>query len=294
MNSFRIGVIGVLVEYGGVAQAEGFLHFFEGWVIFMACTLMLAGEIWLISKLSSDARPWATIFGIDIPAPTPKDAATQRRRLPAPFLVSLVALGVWTVAAHALEGREDVIPARKTFAEFPLSIGDWRGATGRLEAIVLDELKLDDYILADYIAPGRGTVNLYTAYYATQRADQSAHSPRSCLPGGGWVMGDFGQRPLAGVAAGDGDLRVNRVIVQKGDYRQLVYYWFQQRGRNITNEYAVKWYLFADALESKRSDGALIRLTTMIAPTEDVAVGDARLLAFAAAVAPTLPAFIPD
>lgn len=294
MNSFRIGVIGVLVEYGGVAQAEGFLHFFEGWVIFMACTLLLGGEIWLISRLTGDTRPWPKIFGIELPAPTPKDAATRHRGLPAPFLASLVVVGVWTIAANVLEGREDVIPARQAFAEFPLAIGEWRGAAGRLEPIVLDELKLDDYLLADYAAPEQRAVNLYAAYYATQRADQSAHSPRSCLPGGGWVMSDFGQRRLTGVAGGTANLRVNRAVIQKGDYRQLVYYWFQQRGRDITNEYAVKWYLFVDALKGRRSDGALIRLTTALAPAEDVAAGDARLAAFAAAVTPALPAFIPD
>ncbi len=30
MNSFRIGMIGILVEYKGIEQAEGFLHDFEG------------------------------------------------------------------------------------------------------------------------------------------------------------------------------------------------------------------------------------------------------------------------
>ena len=45
MNSFRIGVIGVLVEYGGPGQAEGFLHDFEGWIIFMACIAILVLEM---------------------------------------------------------------------------------------------------------------------------------------------------------------------------------------------------------------------------------------------------------
>lgn len=33
LNSLRIGIIGFLVEKFGIAQAEGFLHYFEGWEI---------------------------------------------------------------------------------------------------------------------------------------------------------------------------------------------------------------------------------------------------------------------
>jgi EpsI family protein len=55
-------------------------------------------------------------------------------------------------------------------------------------------------------------------------------------------------------------LRVNRTVIALGESRQLVYYWFQQRGRVLTNEYLVKWYLFWDSLTRNRSDGSLVRL----------------------------------
>ncbi len=295
MNSFRIGVIGVLVENWGPEQAEGFLHFFEGWIIFMACLAILLFEIWLLAKLTNDRRPWAVMFGIEFPATTPKDVERQPRRLTAPFVAAVVlALGS-AVAAAALKDREEIIPERKAFAEFPHTVGDWSGESGRIEAIYLDELKLDDYVLIDFKQPEQpAPVNFYSAYYATQRADQSAHSPRSCLPGGGWQFKEFGQRTLDGVAGPAGPLVVNRSVIQKGEYRQLAYYWFQQRGRDITNEYAVKWYLFVDALSRRRTDGAIIRLITPLAPAEDVAAGDARLTSFARDAMPLLPDYIPN
>ena len=37
-----VGVIGVMVDYWGQSMAEGFLHDFEGWVVFMACTILSA------------------------------------------------------------------------------------------------------------------------------------------------------------------------------------------------------------------------------------------------------------
>ena len=52
MNGFRIGLVGFLVDRWGTRMAEGALHFFEGWVIFLACSAFLAGEIYLLARLS--------------------------------------------------------------------------------------------------------------------------------------------------------------------------------------------------------------------------------------------------
>jgi len=89
-------------------------------------------------------------------------------------------------------------------------------------------------------------------------------------------------------------LRVNRAVIQQGVSRQLVYYWFQQRGRDLTNEYLVKWYLFADALARNRTDGALVRLITPLAENEDLAAADARLAQFSAVALPRLASYVPN
>ena len=86
---------------------------------------------------------------------------------------------------------------------------------------------------------------------------------------------------------------VNRAIIQLGKQRQLVYYWFQQRGRIITNEYLAKWYLFQDSLTLARTDGALVRLVTPIAEGVDPAEADARLHSFLKAFYHELPDYIP-
>ena len=90
------------------------------------------------------------------------------------------------------------------------------------------------------------------------------------------------------------ELEVNRVVLQKGEYKQLVYYWFQQRGRTITNEYLVKWYLFWDALTKNRTDGALVRLATPVLASEDWEAGDARLADFSRALGGKLEKYIPN
>src|SRR3569623_1553034 len=294
MNSFRSGIIGLLVDRWGPVMAEGFLHDFEGWVVFMLSLVVLLAEILLLARLSGDRRPLIQMIGLHGPAPTPRDAPVRYRRAPMPCLAVAALLTITTIVPAALPARAEIVPARSAFAQFPSGLGGWQGRMKRLEQIYIDALKFDDYLLGNYANRNGRTVNLYAAYYDSQRKGESVHSPRSCIPGGGWEIVDIVTWPVNGVQVGGKTLQVNRVLIQKGETRQLVYYWFQQRGRVITNEYLVKWYLFWDALTRNRSDGSLIRLTTMLAPGEELAAGDGRLADFADVAVPRLHSFIPD
>ena len=294
MNSFRIGVIGVTVEYWGKAMAEGFLHDFEGWFVFMACTGILVAEMWILAKVGGDRLPLREAFGVEFPAPTPKEALIQYRTLPKPYLAAAVIILLFAVAAAMMPERVELQPTRKDFSVFPMRLGDWKGKTDRLEQIYLDSLKLDDYLLSDFIDSKQHTINFYIAYYASQRKGESAHSPRTCLPGGGWEMKELAVHEVVGVSDNGNPLRVNRAIIQMGDQRQLVYYWFQQRGRIITNEYLVKWFIFWDALTRNRSDGSLVRIITPLATGESERNGDTRLATFSKEAVKYLPAFVPN
>ncbi len=88
-------------------------------------------------------------------------------------------------------------------------------------------------------------------------------------------------------------LRVNRALIQFGNQKQIVYYWFQQRGRVITNEYTVKWYLFWDSLTRNRTDGALVRLSMPYDQSRSDVEAERELIEFLRTVAPRLPAFVP-
>lgn len=289
MNSFRIGVIGVLVEHWGVAMAEGFLHDFEGWAIFMVCVGILFLEMWLLTALTRRGVPLRDVFW---PA---EPGGTKRSWAVAPQIRATVAalclLAVAGAAGHLAGGREEAIPPRQHFSAFPLELDHWDGTRDRLEQHFVDALKFTDYILANY--HGGGLVNFYAAYYASQRKGESAHSPQSCIPGGGWKITGLEARDLDGVRFAGQPARVNRVMIQKGETRQLVYYWFQQRGRIITNEYLVKAYLLWDSITRNRSDGALVRLTTPIPPGQSWESGDARLESFARALSGRLEPYVP-
>jgi exosortase D (VPLPA-CTERM-specific) len=294
MNSIRIGIIGVLVEYQGPSAAEGFLHYFEGWVIFMACMGILIGEMWLLSRVGSDRRPFADAFNLDLPSGDITSALTARMKLTKPFIAVAVVILVSLVSVLLLDERAETQPRRAEFTSFPMQLGEWQGKRGYIEGMYLDVLKLDDYLMADFVDSAKESVNFYVAYYSSQRKGESAHSPRTCIPGGGWQIREITQRSIDGIAINGAPLSVNRVIIQKGDLRQLVYYWFQQRGRSITNEYMVKWYIFWDALTRNRTDGALVRITAYVPPSRDMAEADRLLADFARAAAEPLRNHVPE
>lgn len=294
MNSFRIGVIGVLVEYGGPEQAEGFLHYFEGWIIFMACLAILVLEMVILAKIGSDKKSLADTFVIDFPEPIPADIQRKPRQVKSlSWFVPVLLAGV-TASSVYIQERENVIPERRIFAEFPLMLGEWKGETGRLPENILASLKTEDYIISDYLNEDNKLVNFYVAYYADQAAGSAAHSPRACIPGGGWLIKDLSVRTIENIQASGKPLDVNRLMIKKGDYTQVVYYWFKQRERNITSEWMVKWFLFLDGMTMKRTDGALVRLTAFVMPGEDLSVADDALVEFLNVVYPYLDEYIPD
>ena len=294
MNSIRVGAIGVMVEHWGIEMAEGFLHEFQGWMVFMVSTAVMLGEVALLNRVGHESGSWRQLFGVEFPLPTPAGAPIRQRRVPAAFIGAGILLVGFIVTTLALPRSAEIIPSRTAFLEFPMQLGEWRGRRDTLEGVYSDALKLDDYVLADYVGHSGPAVNLYIAYYNSQRKGEAVHSPRSCLPGGGWQLRDFNQRTLNDVKINGQALRVNRTLIELGDQRQLVYYWFEQRGRVITNEFAVKWYLFWDALTRNRTDGALVRLITALPPSSDEADADRRLAGVAAQVAPMLTRFVPN
>ena len=288
MNGFRIGMVGVTVDRWGPKMADEALHMFEGWIIFIACAGLLLTEIFVLAKCSG--RNFFNVF--HLPAlkgtssgPRPS-AATGHVALMSSFVVVCAA----AIIVHSVAHRTEFIPERTRFAAFPNTIGEWQGRTSQLDAATAKALGLDDYILSDYRKPGSAPVNLYVAYYTSQRNGYSPHSPLVCLPGDGWLITDSKRISYDGLGNA---LPINRVIIDKNGEKELVYYWFDERGRNIASEYWAKWYLLADAITKNRTDGALIRLITSIAPGESQGDADRRLQSFMRAVVPVLPTYFP-
>ncbi len=91
-----------------------------------------------------------------------------------------------------------------------------------------------------------------------------------------------------------GTFKVNRAVIEKDFDQQLVYYWFEQRGARMTNDFAAKLSVLRDGATRGRTDGALVRFVTEINPSETAADADARLQQFMSKALGHLPRFIPE
>jgi len=288
MNSFRIGAIGVMVDNWGISMAEGFLHDFEGWIIFMACSVILVILIWLMEKLTNKNASLASVFGVvAVPDGDVKSQYDVKSATNTLLIITIILLAISYAFAQFLDKREEVYPGHVSFVNFPMQLTDWQGQHDKLDPQVVEKLGMTDYLLANYLNEQKQAVNFYVAYYESQRKGASPHSPRVCIPGGGWEIADFQRLTAEGHP-------INRVLIKKGNQRQLVYYWFQGHGRIVANEYINKWYLLIDSIVKNRTDGALVRVVTNVAEHESLADADNRLIGFMAEAEPQLQQYILD
>ena len=295
MNSFRIGVIGILVDAYGIGQAEGFLHVFEGWVIFGMCILMLFGLAILLQRLTPNPLPLSQVIDLDTAGFAP-----QARRLlgiaPSRGLMAGALMSLAVAAAFVLTpGVARVEVARDSFAQFPRQIGGWSGSMQELDPATQKVLGASDYVNATYFTQGEaGAVNVFAAWYQKQTEGSGIHSPAVCLPVGGWEVSDIEPVQISIPGTVYDTFMVNRAVIQKGGSRQLVYYWFEQRGQRMTNDYLAKVSVVWDSLTTGRSDGALVRFVTEIRPSETEDQAALRMQRFMAVLLPELPRFIPE
>ncbi|GMG83257.1 hypothetical protein LNKW23_24700 [Paralimibaculum aggregatum] len=293
MNSLRIGIIGVTVDLWGIEMAEGFLHAFEGWVIFIACVAILFGLAAGMQRLQPDPKPLSESIDLDFDGL----GAQIRRYLAIPVTTGLIAaLGVTALAAAVWQFTpkpQPVVPERAPLVQFPNALGSWESVERPVSSNILQVLRADDYLGRTYInQTEREPVDLWIAYYDKLTEGSGIHSPEVCLPSGGWEVNAW-QR--AEITIDDGTvIPVNRAIIRKGSARQMVYYYFQQAGRRLTSDYAAKFYTVVDSLTSGRTEGALVRLITPLAAGESEAEGAERLRRMLGLAIPELRMHLPE
>jgi exosortase D (VPLPA-CTERM-specific) len=309
-NSTRIALTGLLWLKWGPGVAEGFLHDFSGFAIFMVSLAVLLGEMWLLGRIGkagkqgpprSDSLPEGEGAGeIACPAPDslpiPAGEGSGNGRvfrlgyLPR-VLTAVILLGANLICLQNIDFRQK-IPIREPLSKFPLDIAEWRGIREHLDLETLKWMAMSDYTLIDFRNTSGQSINLYIAYLESQAKGASIHSPETCLPGNGWTFKEDLTLTIP-VKHSRNYLNVNRVLMEQPGKKMLGYFWFPQRGRNLTNIYQIKLYNFWDALTQQRTDGALVRVLTPMSGNESVDEAGARLNEFISKVIPVLEPFIP-
>ncbi len=204
------------------------------------------------------------------------------------FLVLLaggILVNTWAYLGEAHVERQEL-------KNFPIEVGAWKqeGVDGRFDAQTMSVLRASDYLLRDYRLGQGPTANLYIGYYATQRDGASYHSPLNCLPGSGWNMVN---PSMITITSPTGKSFVaNAYVIENGNTRELMIYWYQGRGRIIASEYWGKIYTVLDSVRMRRSDAAMVRVTVPITGSDAAALESAR--EFATVTSVVLPEFVPN
>jgi EpsI family protein len=221
--------------------------------------------------------------------------------------VALLFLGLDFYVYHYF-ATEESFPPRRPLTEFPLAIGDYRcKEREKMTREVELNLGVTDYLVCTYTGaadaePGRRApiVGVYVGYHSSQvrkegggSGENMIHPPAHCLPGSGWDIIASQRVPLDLPGLPGEHPQVNRLVIAKGEERQLVYYWYQERGRVIAADWAKIVDLFWDRATLRRTDGALVRITVPI-PRNRENEAEQALLGVATEVVARLPEFVPN
>ena len=210
-----------------------------------------------------------------------------------PWRIGLsLALLIGALLVLQLRSPGEAVPIRKSLDSFPTAVGTWQAREGvLLELDTLSVLKPKDYLMRrDQDSSGKG-LWLFIAYWDSQRKGAQPHSPRNCLPGGGWEPLEASRmmirlpQPLAPIS-------VNRYLIQKDRDQQLVFYWYQSQGQAIAGELAARLEMMKSSIVRHRTDGALVRVSSPV--YGGVQQTSDRLVGYIQALYPILSEYLPD
>lgn len=289
MNSLRIAITGWLIKHYGSEAAEGFLHDFEGWIIFVVALALILALVWLVSLSVYKRKLFLSNFNFDSPQSGGQAPARFSRGTPLYLLVTFVLAG--GISSYVLAvNAQSIIPDRQNFATFPMTVGERELYPDVLSESVLDVLKLDDYFIGDYIASDVQPINLYMAYYGEQTDGSAIHSPKDCLPGGGWEIVSLSVVSLEKTGLPG---NANRAVIRKGEDALLVYFWVNQQGKNFASELAARASLLIRSVTENRTDGTLLRIISPLGGQSE-AQAEEEIQRFIADVSTELNRFLPE
>lgn len=210
-----------------------------------------------------------------------------------PVLILSVLLIAQASVFYGFSRGADTVPPVHPLDQFPTQVGSWRLAEqGVMEKEVRDVLRADDYVTRTYAEPPNKFAHLFVAYFGSQRAGQTPHSPKNCLPGAGWIWTVSDTLPVQ-LASRAQPIIVNRYIVSKGDERSVVLYWYQSRDRVVASEYRAAALSVADALRYNRTDTALVRVVVPFRTPREQQTANETAVQFVQAFFDTLRQFFP-
>ncbi len=178
-----------------------------------------------------------------------------------------------------------------SFGEIPMILGGFSGEEHRFSDLSYEVLRADTSTLRRYVDPMGDRLWLFMAYFSSQKYGSQIHSPKHCLPGGGWSIEQI--KPHVLELASGRELDVNRLVISEGSDRQLMFYWFETRGGALRSEFGLKFDLMRNSLLLRPTDAAIIRLTLSIRPGDNIESTSIRAEEFFETMLPSITSSLP-
>lgn len=290
-NSMRIVGMAWLSPWISPEAIEGLFHDFFGIFIFVFTIVMLLLFSSLIHLVREKCLTKKLIDGNKVE----KDGVAGSL-LVHPIHVGvafLLMILIWSVSINL--NMTLISPSRLSFAKFSGKIGEWeKGERSFIDSKANESLWADDYVQITYRHRDTGHVLLlFVPYYAYQGVKHAAHSPVACLMGSGWAPRS--RRTLTREFPSPlGQVQISQMVFEAGNQWLLSNFWFQGRGRVLSNEYWHKWYLFWDAIRLRRNDGALVHIEIPLARGQDIETAQKFLDDFIQNLETILPKYVPS
>ncbi|OGP76172.1 MAG: EpsI family protein [Deltaproteobacteria bacterium RBG_16_49_23] len=171
------------------------------------------------------------------------------------ILAAIAAVGVLANFIRYSEVRPQEPPHLETV---PYFVSGWSGQELFITESALQVLGADTTLLRVYKDPQGKEASLYIAYFDSQKYGSQIHSPKHCLPGGGW---NIVRREKQEFVFPEGQkLKLNRMLISDGKDSQLMYYCFLTRSGILTNEFMLKADLVLNSVLRRPTDAAIIRV----------------------------------
>ncbi|SYZ74800.1 hypothetical protein TRIP_C90428 [Candidatus Zixiibacteriota bacterium] len=206
------------------------------------------------------------------------------------YLFSIVLILVGGIVGNVLRFSGRLPDKGPNYSVIPANLDEYSGTELRLTDATYEVLKADTVTYRDYVSPDHSRENLFLAYFRSQKYGSQIHSPKHCLPGGGWRIESI--RPYR-LHLADSSIRViNLLVIAEEEYRSVMFYWYQTRSGMIRSEYGLKLDLIKNALLFRPTDAAIVRLTVDV-PDGDIKKAIAKGVHFLQIFYPSIERSLP-
>src|SRR5689334_5643687 len=140
-----------------------------------------------LPRVYEPAISHAQVIWLDLEASPRRECPMKAHELSKARVIIVAILLLATAALLQARGRVETMPAFNDLETLPYTVAEWHGVAQRLEPDVLEVLGNGHFLSRLYTSPNAAPVDLFIAYYSTQRSGDTIHSPKNCLPGSGWT-----------------------------------------------------------------------------------------------------------